>query len=61
VSHHPHSNELLPNIYSQSTLFQFKATSPHSVATRPYKKSLPSYRLGPFHVLEGCYNIPLES
>ena len=47
VSHQPHSKEFLPDIQSKSTLFQFKATSPCPVTTCPYKKSLPSFPVGP--------------
>jgi len=52
-SHHPHRKECLPNIWSKSTLFQFKAISPYPVTTCPYKKSLPSFPVGPLQVLEG--------
>ena len=48
VSHHPHSKEFLPDIWSKSALLQFKAISLHPVTTCPYKKSLPSIPVGPF-------------
>ena len=58
--HQPHSKEFLPNIESKPTLFQFKAISPHPVATRLYKKSLPSFPVDPLQVLESLYKVLLE-
>ena len=39
---------------------QFKAISPCLVTTCPYKKSLPSFPVGSFQVLEGCYKVSSE-
>ena len=60
VSHHSHSKEFIPNNLSKSTCFHFKAISPHPVTACPYKKSLPSFPVGPFGLLEGCDKVPPE-
>ena len=60
VSHHPHSNALLPNIQSKSTLFQFQAISPRPVATCPHETSLPSFSVAPVPVLTGRQKVSLQ-
>ena len=55
-----HSKGFPLDIQSKSTLLQFKAIFPHSFSTCPYKKSLPSFPVGPLQVLEGCYKMPPE-
>jgi len=58
VSHHPHSKEILSHVWSKSTLFKFKTTSPCPVTTSPYVKSLLSFPEGPLQVLEGSIRSP---
>ena len=48
LSDHSHGKECLPNIYSKSTLFQFKTLSPYPVTAYPFKKSLHRFPVDPF-------------
>lgn len=54
VPRHPHREELFPNIYSISTLFQFKAIPPGLITTCPHKKSLSRCSAEPLGKWTGC-------
>lgn len=50
--HHPHTQELLPNIKVTLVLFQFKAILPSCITACPCKKSLSVFPIGPLCVLK---------